>query len=226
MPVRVGDVGRAVTPLAPYGRIEIDGVRHDARSDGGGVEVGNMIIVLGGDPTGYVVRKHIPGSPPLPNHGEPARRGEAFQSSAEVATAENNERRARLAEVRGQMRRGATWAAFVGAVAGAASAWLGLHFDWADESVTPATLYAGSVAAGAAWAVVLYFVVGWFAVHVLPSEDDAVFEPDFVALAVGLVGAGLGFWATFGGEAITVAAQTMGISLAFTALAAGARVVI
>jgi hypothetical protein len=226
MVVRVGDVGRAVTALAPGGRIEIDGTRHDARSEGGLIEAGSMVIVLRGDPTGFVVRKHTPGSPSLPKHGEPARKGEAYQSSAEVAAAENNERRARVADLRGRMCRGGLWSALLGVAAGGANAWLGLRFDWAGESVAPSTLYAGSVAAGAAWAPVLYFFGGWFAVHMLPAEPDAIFEPDFLSLLVGLVGASLGFWATFGGGAAFVAAQTMGISLAFAALAAGARLVI
>ena len=224
MVVRVGDVGRAATALAPGGKVEIDGVRHDARSDGGVIEVGSMVVVVRGDPTGYVVRIHTPGSPSLPNHGEPARKGEAYQSAAEVAAAENNERRARMADLRGQMRRGALWSALLGAAAGAASAWLGLRFDWAgvNESVGAKALYLWSVAAGAAWAVVLYFVVGWLVVLVLPAEDDAVFEADWIALAVGLVGAGLGFWVTFGGDALTVAAQTAGISAAFALIAAAA----
>ena len=220
MAVCVGDVGRAVTVLAPSGKIEIDGARLDARSDGSVIEAGSMVVVLRGDPTGYVVRKHTPGSRPVPNHGQTIPRGEFQQTRAEVAAAENNEYLARLAEVRTRMRRGVLWSVLLGAVAGVASAAMGLHFDWADESVTPATLYGASVGAGVVWAVVLYFLTGWFVAHILPSDADAVFEPNFVAVAVGLVGAALGFWVTFGGDAMTIAAQTSGISLAFAALAA------
>ena len=126
MSIRVGDVGRAVTMLAPSGKIEIDGVKFDARSDGSVIEAGSMVVVLRGDPTGYVVCLHVPGSRPLPNHGEPIRKGDVHLSAKEAATAENNEERLRQAELRAEMRRGSMWSALLGALAGAGSAhtWL------------------------------------------------------------------------------------------------------
>jgi len=222
--IRIGDVGRALSALSPSGVIEIDGVRLDARSDGTFIEAGGMVVVLRGDPTGYVVRKHVPGSPPLPNHGEPVRKGEFQLSGTEVAAAENEAERLRRAEVRAEMKRGSVRSAVVGALLGAASAGLGWHFNWADgaESVGLALLVLYSAAAGALTGVVLYFFSGVFVARVLPAEEGVWFSPSFLAVLFGLLGAALGFWLKFDEAGVAVAlGWSAGLGLAFAALTAG-----
>jgi hypothetical protein len=223
MAVRVGDVGRARSALSPSGVIEIDGVRLDARSDGTYIEAGATVVVLRGDPTGYVVREHKSGSPPLPNHGEPIGKPDAQMRRAEAEAAANNERRESAAELRRRVRRGATYSAVFGVVLGAASAWLGWYFDWSGVTgvTTGPVLVAGSVLAGAVAGVVLYFVTGVFVARVLPSEDDAVFEPSYFGVALGLVGAAVGFWLNFPEAGVgLVAAWSAGLAVAFAAVTA------
>jgi NfeD-like C-terminal, partner-binding len=72
MPVHIGDFGRALSRMAPSGAVEVNGERLDARSDGQVIEAGSNVIVLRGDPTGYVVRALEPGKPvpTLPRQGE------------------------------------------------------------------------------------------------------------------------------------------------------------
>lgn len=223
MPVHVGDVGRAVSPLSPSGAVEVNGARLDARSEGLPIEAGAAVVVLRGDPTGYVVRALVPGAKPLPNHGEPIRKADFQMKGADVAEAEREERLARRRELFRQMRWGSVLAATLGMVAGLASALLGTRFDWAsvNELMNPQVLLGGSVGVGAIWAVLLYFFTGWFTVYVLPSEADAVFEPDFLATAAGLLGAALGFWLNLGGEPVMIAAWSAGLSLGVAAVAAG-----
>jgi len=71
-------------------------------------------------------------------------------------------------------------------------------------------------------AIVLYFFTGWFVTHILPADADAVFEPSFLAILAGLVGAALGFWMHFAlGDVGTIALWSAGLSFVFAALTAG-----
>src|SRR5262245_6076251 len=76
--------------MCPSGAVEVNGDRLDARSDGAFIEAGSHVVVVRGDPTGFVVRKLGPEDPlpDLPNHGERIRRAEFQRNRAEVAEAE------------------------------------------------------------------------------------------------------------------------------------------
>jgi hypothetical protein len=225
MTVRIGDTGRAVTPLSPSGYVEVGGVRRSATTEGTFIEVGRAVVVVRGGSPGFVVRAVEPGAPVevLPQHGEELVRAEHQRTRADVAAAERDARRKARAELKRRMARGAAAAAAFGCVAGLANAALGAHYDWAGAAGWPlAELFGGSATAGALDAVLLYFFTGWFVAHVLPAEADAVFEPGIVAILAGLIGAALGFWlyaAT--GDVWLIARWTCGLSLAFAALAAG-----
>ncbi len=226
MNVRVGDVGRAVTALSPSGYVEIDGVRRSAQSEGSYIEVGSNIIVVRGEVPSFIVRQIEPGTPPdrLPNHGEVIGKSEHQMRSADVAEVEREQQRLAWEQLKRRMKIGAAASGASGFLAGLANAGLGWHFNWANvnESVGLPLLLGGSAALAAVWAVVLYFFTGGFVAHVLPAEADAVFEPSFVALVMGLVGAALGFWLHFAsGDVGRIALWSTGLSLAFAALTSG-----
>lgn len=91
MAVRVGDRGRALSPMAPSGAVELAGVRHDARSDGRFVPAGAEVEVVRADPTGFVVRPVEAGAAPLPDHGRELIRAEFQRNSADIAEVEARE---------------------------------------------------------------------------------------------------------------------------------------
>lgn len=222
MEIRVGDVGRAVTELSPGGAVELDGGRYPARSDDGVIPPDTPVEVVRGEKTCYVVRRVGSGGP-LPNKGEPIP-PQGFESlRARTERADRAEARAARAELVRRVWRGGAVAAVCGAVAGMASAGLGLWFDLANATGRdPVAMLAGSLAAGAVAGIVLYFFTGWFAVHVIPSEDGAAFEPNPLAVFAGLVGVALGFWLNLsGGEAGAIAAWSVGLGFAFAAVACG-----
>jgi hypothetical protein len=225
MSVRIGDTGRAVTPLSPSGYVEIGGVRRSATTEGTFIEPGRAVVVVRGGSPGFVVRAVEPGAPAdaLPQHGEELVRAEHQRTRADVAAVEREERQKAWAELKRRMARGAATAAVFGCLAGLANAALGRHFDWAGATDWPLPeSLLGSAMAGALDAVVLYFFTGWFVAHVLPAEADAVFEPSVVAILAGLSGAALGFWVYAAtGDVLLIARWTAGLSLAFAALAAG-----
>jgi hypothetical protein len=225
MAVRYGDVGRALSPMSPSGAVEVNGERVDARSEGGFIEVGSAVVVLRGDPTGYVVRKLDPGQPPprVPNHGEPIPRAEFQRNAAEVEEFERRERaEARRRRLRG-LRDGTIVAAAFGAVVGLLSGGAGWYFGWAGvaDPAGGAVLLAASLAAGAASGVALFFVTGLVgAAFGFASEGDAGFAPDFFVMFAALVGAAVGFWWQFGtGEAGTVALWSVGGAAGFAVIA-------
>lgn len=183
--VRVGDLGTALTALHPSGVVELDGRRLDARSDGAPIPVGAAVVVLRGDPTGYVVREVGPDHPlpTLPDAGAEVGRPAFMRNSAEV----------RRVEARDEEERRRSWAkatpvrtvvtALVGAAAGAGDAALAGHGD-------PAGLFAGcSIGLGTGWGLAL--LVGRLGPALRWSPVAAL-----AALLGGLVGAEAGFWVT------------------------------
>ena len=224
MTVRVGDTGRALSPMAPSGAVEIGGVRLDARSDGQVIETDSTVVVVRGDPTGYVVRKLEPGQPVprLPNHGRPIRKAAFQRNSAEVAEADREERRERRGRLLKSLRYGSIAAASLGAMVGLASGGLGWGFGWAGgtDPARLAALLGGSLGVGAAWGVALFFLTGWVGSLLGSFEGETGFAPDFVTVFAGLVGAAVGFWWKFDtGDAETIAAWSAGGSVAFAAVA-------
>jgi len=73
--------------MSPQGKVELQGDRHDARSDGRFIEAGREIIVVAADHLGLIVRELEEGLPPpnLPNAGEPARVASWHKTGMEVA---------------------------------------------------------------------------------------------------------------------------------------------
>lgn len=223
MTIRVGDVGRAATELAPGGAVELEGVRYPGRSDGDdAVPAGTEVEVVRAAPTCLVVRP-VGAGLPLADHGQSLGRLGFDTNRGAVARAEKQEERDKRAELVRGMWIGAAMALLVGAAAGATSAGLGWQYDWGGVTATHALvpLLGLSAAVGAAWAVVLFFFSGWFTARVLPAEEGVRFEPSFLAVVVGLVGAALGFWLNFGADSATVLVGAAALSLAFTALTAG-----
>lgn len=224
MPVRVGDTGLALSPMSPSGSVEIDGVRHDARSDGRFIETGSRVIVLRGDTTGYVVSKLEPGKPVprLPNHGDLIRKAEFQRSSAEVAAADREERERKWRDVVRGMKYGSLAAAALGGLVGLASGGLGWYFGWSGvaEPIPVATLLGGSLAAGAAFGVVLFFLTGWASSLFGAMEGETAFTPDFLVVFAALVGAAVGFWWHFdSGDALTIATWTTSCAFISAAVA-------
>src|SRR5262245_48121225 len=58
-----GSAGRAVSPLAPCGTVEIDGVSFAARSTQGNIAPGRGVVVTGYDPSWLLVMESAPSSP-------------------------------------------------------------------------------------------------------------------------------------------------------------------
>jgi hypothetical protein len=224
MVVHVGDVGRALSPMTPSGAVEVRGRRLDARSDGQFIEAGSPVIVLRGDPSGYVVRKLEAGQPPpeLPGHGEPIRRAEFQRNSAEVAEAERQERAERRERLLQGLQTGSVAAGSLGAVVGLASGGVGWYFGWsgAADPLGLALLFGGSLVAGAVVSVALFFLTGLVGSVAGAFEGEPGFAPDFFAMFAGLVGGAVGFWWRFGtGDAGVIAAWSAGGALAFAVVA-------
>jgi hypothetical protein len=225
MAIRVGDVGRALSPMSPSGAVEVNGERLDARSDGPFIEAGSPVVVLRGDPTGYVVRKLEPGhpQPELPGHGEPIRKAEFQRNSAEAAGADRQERaEARRRFLKG-LQYGSIAAASLGAIVGLTSGGTGWYFGWAAvaDPLDGALLLAGWLFAGAATGVALFFVTGLIGVVLgFVTEGEASFTPDFFIVFASLVGAAVGFWWDFrGGDAGTATLWAIGGVLVFGVVA-------
>jgi hypothetical protein len=86
MHIKVGDIAIAATPMCPSGTVEFNRMRLDARTDGKFIEAGSRVMILRGDPTGYVVMKLDVNEPipDVPGLGEIIRKGEHQRNSAEV----------------------------------------------------------------------------------------------------------------------------------------------
>jgi len=152
MAIRVGDVGRALSDMFPSGAVEVNGKRIDARSESQPIEAGSTVVVLRGDPTGFVVRKVEPGQavPKLPGHGTPIRRADFQRNSAEVAEVEREERSAKWKRQLHVFR-------VVGGGSGLLGALLG--FLWQYDTGDAATIAQWSVGGALVFAVVACAVV-------------------------------------------------------------------
>ncbi|MFO0852125.1 MAG: NfeD family protein [Gemmataceae bacterium] len=133
MGVCVGDLGRAVSPLTPAGKVELHGERVDARAEAGYVPPGCRVVVVRGDAFGLVVRAVADGEvvtvaglgAEIPRL-ESEMTGEEIAAAAELARAERQERfREKLAD-------GSVRAAVIGGAVGAGAALLGQWLDGAD----------------------------------------------------------------------------------------------
>jgi membrane-bound ClpP family serine protease len=58
--VPLNAAGQATTSLRPTGKVSIDGVAYEARSEGGWVDAGAVVLVVGSDAHGLIVREHRP----------------------------------------------------------------------------------------------------------------------------------------------------------------------
>jgi hypothetical protein len=182
--VRVGDLAKALTALSPSGLIELDGARLDARSEREFVPAGAAVVVLRGDPTGYVVREVGPDKPvpTLPNAGAEITRPEFMRNRAEVRAAAARDE----AELRRRWRAttGARLLAtgLVGSAVGAGDSLL------ASTSQTETLLAGGGI--GLLTGVLIALLVGRAGRLLRWSPAAGLF-----AVLGGLVGAEGGFWA-------------------------------
>jgi hypothetical protein len=183
--VCVGDLGRALTAMSPSGVVElVYGERVDARSEREFIPSGAAVVVLRGDPTGYVVREVGPGKPvpQLPETGAEIRRAEFMWNSAEVRRAEARDaEEVRRAWAKASRRR-ALVAGTIGLVAGLGNAALARGID-------PDPLLWGA-AAGQLTGLAVALIVGRLGYFLKWSPVAALF-----AILGGLVGAETGFWA-------------------------------
>jgi hypothetical protein len=194
MAIRVGDVGRALSPMSPCGAVEVNGERVDGRSDAGAVEAGSSVIVVSGDPLGYVVRQVEVGQPPprLPGHGELIVKPEHRRTAVEATATDPQERQRSLR----MLRYGSTAAGSLGAVVGLASGLVGWLAGWAGgpEPSDLITLLGGSLGVGVASALALFVLTGTVgAVTGLLGDGEVEFAPNFFAIFAALVGASVGF---------------------------------
>jgi hypothetical protein len=211
--------------MSPSGKVEIGGVKHDARADGMFIPCGAECILVRADPTGLVVRPIEPGQPvpQLPNHGQPVGKAEFQRNRAEVAEAEEQERRDKRARLRKAMKYGSVAAAAMGAMVGLVSAGGGWYFGGTAELDANglAVLLAGSAAVGIASAVVLFFLTGWVGSLIGGlTEGEPGFTPSFFATFAGLVGAAGGFWWGYPtGDPLTIAGSAVLVGLVSAAVA-------
>lgn len=184
--VRVGDLGTALTAMCPSGVVELArGDRLDARSDGAPIPAGAAVVVLRGDPTGYVVREVGPGHPfpALPDDGAEIVRPAFMRNSAEVRLAEAADE----AELRRKWERSAgarvVYTAGLGMVIGFWDTTLAhdIGLEW----------YAVGAAVGLVTGAAIAFAVGRAGRLIRWSPFAGL-----VAVGGGLLGAELGFWAS------------------------------
>lgn len=199
MAVRVGDVGRAVSPMSPSGAVELAGVRHDARSDGVYVPAGAAVEVVRADPTGLVVRPVEPGNGPLPDHGREIIKAEFQRNSADVAETEARELAERwrrhvrrvvvavmLAEPFGMAVGFATFVSLVACKT--------FHDPERDREYA---VLIGSVLVGGGWAAAVTLAAGVVSWRL---DRGRWFGPVF-ALAVGVIAPAVTFFVLFKSEA-------------------------
>jgi hypothetical protein len=203
MGVCVGDLGRAVTPLTPAGKVELHGERVDARAEAGYVSPGSTVVVVRGDAFGLVVRAVAPGEiVTVAGLGAEIPKPEAEMTGAEIAAADELARVERRERFKEELADGTARSAGVGAAVGLGAAMLGRWL--AVDDVGGWDVVAGLAAAGAATTAGLY------------SAATAGF-------AAARVGAGMGGWVAgcglVGGAAGWVAGLLLG-GLG-TAIAAG-----
>lgn len=215
MAIRIGDLGIAVSAMSPSGAVEVDGKRLDARSDGPFIPLGSVVVVLRGDPTGYVVRALEPGQEPpqLPGHGTPIPRAEFQRTSAEVAEVERAVRAEKRKRIRQGLRFGGIAAGSLGAFVGLASSGAGWLLGWApaDDPASGAMLLGGALVVGTATGVALFLLTGLIGSVLGMFEGEPGFAPDFSVTAAALMGTAVGFWWHFRtGNPGTIAAWAVG----------------
>ena len=90
---RIGDQGKAKSPLAPSGVVEVNGNDFSARAVGGVIEAGSVVVVTDGDIGGLVVQAyHVEISiEQLPNFGHLA--FDSFGDKAKAKAAREEEER-------------------------------------------------------------------------------------------------------------------------------------
>jgi hypothetical protein len=161
--IQYGDVGRALTTLAPSGAVDVLGERIDARSDGAVIEAGTLVVVLRGDPTGYVVRKLSPDQTPpkVPNRGKPIPKAEFQMTRAEAAAADRREQAELRRRVRDGLRKGSLTAGKLGALFGLACGCIGFALGRVgrDDPAGIAVLFGLSLVTGAAAGVVVFLLI-------------------------------------------------------------------
>ncbi|AWM41700.1 hypothetical protein GobsT_72090 [Gemmata obscuriglobus] len=152
MAVRIGDSGTAMTALRPQGVVRIGGTRHDARSEGGYVETGSEVVVVGGDNTGLIVRRVEPGpAVALPNHGR-----EVYGSFGARVAAEGAREDAERARWESARRR---YGFVVGSLFGALAGGGGTAQLWGpivERAGAPWAVAALAAVGGAAWGACLF----------------------------------------------------------------------
>ena len=220
MEIRVGDIGRALSPMSPSGVVDVNGERLDARSNGRFIEAGSLVVVLHGDPTGYVVRKLEPGQTPprLPDHGEPIRKADFQLNSIEVAQADRHERTATRKQLLQQWHHDRSVAVCLGPLAGLVSGVVGWSFGWSGltDLGSVALLLGGSVAVGAFASVCLFTLAAWVTSMLGMFEGKVGYFPDLFATVAGLVGAALGFWWQYGtGDVLAIIPGVVGGATVF-----------
>jgi hypothetical protein len=200
MTVRIGDRGQTLTGLGPSGKVQIGGETFDARSEFGFIPAGTPCVVVRGDLSAPIVRAIDPDHEPepLPHQGEEAnRKGEAQRMTVDVAEVERQDRlAARKAELH-RLGAGVIAAASLGAMVGLAGAGVGPFFAWvpAEDPVKLSLLLAGGLAAGMAWSVAWFFLLG--ALGRIVGGSQSVFAPSFLSLFALLIGTAIGAWSGY-----------------------------
>jgi len=163
MAIHYGDVGRALSTLCPSGAVDVLGERIDARSDGQIIEAGSFVVVLRGDPTGYVVQKLNPGQTPpkVPNHGKPIPKADFQLNHAEAAAVVRQEQTERRKRLRQGLRSGTMMAGRLGAMVGLLGGGIGWGLGWVglEGPAAIAIFFAAALAIGAVAGVMVFLAI-------------------------------------------------------------------
>lgn len=182
--VRVGDLGTAVTAMCPSGAVLLDGRRVDARADIEAIPAGASVVVLRGDPTGYVVRRVGPDHPlpQLADTGAEIARPEFARNSAEVRRADGRDE----AERERAWRAAARWRIRIVVVMGFFGGFL--LEDW---FAPPERLYRGAFGGSLGAATGICLSVPLLRAGRLFRWSSLAAN---AAVVAGFIGAGVGFW--------------------------------
>jgi hypothetical protein len=166
MSIHYGDIGRALSTLCPSGAVDVLGERLDARSDGQVIEAGSLVVVLRGDPTGYVVQKLNPGQTPpkVPNHGQPIPKAEFQLSHAEAAAVERQEQADRRKRLRQGLRAGCLLGGKLGCLLGLGCGGIAWGCGWfgVAEVGSIVVLFGASLLIGAVAGIAFFLVMTLF----------------------------------------------------------------
>jgi hypothetical protein len=192
MSARIGDRGEAVSALTPSGKVRINGILYDAKSEGIFIEAGAHCIVVRQDPFALIVRK-LEGDqslPEVPNAGNLVTKSEVQRTSEEVRKVEAIEAEAQRQVWWKDIKKGLLISVILGLVVGGLASLFAV-FDTSIQTrseINKTLLIIGFLLVYPIWGAILYLsieVIPSMIVKLKESEDTVLHQ---IIIFIGLIG--------------------------------------